>query len=591
MAEARAPQTPSSQASPNPKKRKYDRQPDTEAMTQLRLEAAKALKKKLGLSIDAAKVNFNSKPFPRKKTVYIWKTHGELTQDDRELLAQTIKAESVQRRFFWRWSDRDRIQLASMIKRGALVPEYYDRTGSLSGSQPAAWEPSPSDTDGDDDGDTEIEVEYHPPKKRYSTQLSKSTNERPTKRPRESSTEPANECSDDAPAQISDNIAPELLPTISSTLVQTETVVQISKKCSLQSARSPTRTVSPDTTGKQETPTPTTTTNPTPPRTMTLNANGILELVPIPMKIIPPCPQLPVAAPTAASPSPFTAMMEPLKSYVEQDNMDIDDDENDAGKKYATVAMADMRRCMEVFLDHATVGYFGIHRVRKEKNSLRKECAEKELQYEERLSLLSAKEHQLEEEMKLVRAKENMLKGRISSLEADNAKHVEDRAVLERKYQSLQDEKDREKDTLQKEKNTLQEEKDSMRDQIYVLEQDLATARTSEKHLRHNENAMKDSYQLLAAERDELKASTDLEVKELKQQIVTLHQSQSGLEGRLKALAETHESKETTLQETILALEARLNTVTAERDSLQRLQSKVSEDVSSFLQNFMKNIA
>lgn len=536
-------------------------------MTNLRAEAAKVVRKKLGLHVDPRKVTITCKPFPKRKTVYLWKINGDLNETEKNLIARTINSESVQRRYFRSWSDHERVQLTSLIKKEAILPEYYVKKGNRSDLQSAAWELLSSDTEDDEEGVEGEDLAGYQSNGDRSQLLVESTSERPTKRSRETSTSNDNRTSPEALVQNAVGSVPDSQPIVTSTVFQTPSVVQIAKRCSLQPSQSPLpQSVSLETTSRQETPKRII---PTPPRTMSLNSNGILELDPMPTTVT-PSPTTPIAAIAASPYTPITDTLALFMEYNKTDRHPGDERNNEMAK----VAITDMEIMMQAFIKHSAIGFLEIPRLWSEKRALKREYEEKESRYEERLSFLK---RELEQQVKLSCDKESMFKGIISSLETENARNIKDKVELEKQNGSLQEEV-----------NTIAKERDSMQHQINVLEQDLASSRASEKHSRHNESVMKDCYQRLGAEHDKLKETTDLEAKELKENIEALENSQSELQSRLVASAETHRSKEAALQEKILALESNLKNSMAEKeslhDSLKLLEKGLQESFQKLLQ-------
>ncbi|KAF3189751.1 hypothetical protein TWF788_009736 [Orbilia oligospora] len=596
-------------ASPSLKRKRSRR--GSEAMTNLRTEAAKVVRKKLGLHIEPRKVTITCKPFPKRKTVYLWTVSGDLDETELNIVGRTINSESIQRRYFRSWSDHEREQLTSLIKRGAIVPEYYvnkattgltprlrrvvHALGSPSDSQSAAWELVSSDTEDDDeDAESEYPTDYRS-KFSQDGQLQESTSEEhPAKRSRESSTGNDNGPSPDKLVQTTAGSIPESQPIVNPLVLQTSSTIQTATRCSLQPSQSPhPRTVSPEATTSQGhdvirvIPAP-------PPRTMSLNANGILELDPMPSTTI-PSPTVSTAAPIAAS--PFTPITNNLALFMDHNQIEraLEDEKNN---EMAKNAITDMEIMMKAFISHATIGFLNLPRVLSEKRVLKREKEEKESHYEERLGFLK---RELEGQVKLACDKESMFKGIISSLETANAIRTKEKGDLEKQYTALQREVDAQA-TVRKD----------LQHRIGVLEKDLARSKVSEKHLQDNETIMKDCYQRLGAEHDKLKETADIEAQGLKQRIkvlervesefknrsdaltkaykskeailqekiLALEKKQSELENRLETSADTHKSKETALQEKILGLESKLHAM-AEK---QTLLKSILEDSSNFLQ-------
>ncbi|KAF3096531.1 hypothetical protein TWF706_007591 [Orbilia oligospora] len=602
-------------ASPSLKRKRSRR--GSEAMTNLRTEAAKVVRKKLGLHVEPRKVTITCKPFPKRKTVYLWNVSGDLDETEQNIVARTINSESIQRRYFRSWSDHEREQLTSLIKRGAIVPEYYinrattgltprlrrvvHTLGNPSDSQSAAWELVSSDTEDDEEGaESEYPTDYRS-KFSQDGQLQESTSEEhPPKRSRESSTGNDNGPSPDKLVQTTAGSIPESLPIVNPSVLQTPSTIQTATRCSLQPSQSPRpRTVSPEASTSRghdaikvipaPPPPP-----PPPPRTMSLNANGILELDPMPSTTV-PSPTVSIAAPIAAS--PFTPITNNLALFMDHNQIEraLEDEKNN---EMAKNAITDMEIMMKAFISHATIGFLNLPRVLSEKRVLKREKEEKESHYEERLSFLK---RELEGQVKLACDKESMFKGIISSLETANAIRTKEKGDLEKQYA-----------TLQGEVNAQAIVRKGMQHRIDVLEKDLARSKVSEKHLQDNETIMKDCYQRLGAEHDKLKETADIEAQGLKQRIevlervesefknrsdalteayrskeaalqekiLALEKKQSELENRLEASADTHKSKETVLQAKISGLESKLHAM-AEK---QTLLKSILEDSSTFLQ-------
>ncbi|KAF3276390.1 hypothetical protein TWF970_006346 [Orbilia oligospora] len=538
-------------ASPSLKRKRSRR--GSEAMINLRTEAAKVVRKKLGLHIEPRKVTITCKPFPKRKTVYLWNVSGDLDETEQNIVARTINSESIQRRYFRSWSDHEREQLTSLIKRGAIVPEYYinkattgltprlrrvvHTLGNPSDSQSAAWELVSSDTEDDEeDAEGEYPTDYRS-KFSQDGQLQESTSEEhPAKRSRESSTGNDSGPSPDKLVQTTTGSIPESQPMVTPLILQTSSTIQTATRCSLRPSQSPhSRAVSPEASTSQghdviEV-------IPAPPRTMSLNANGILELDPMPPTTV-PSPTVSTAAPIAAS--PFTPITNNLALFMDPNQIEraLEDEKNN---EMAKNAITDMEIMMKAFISHATIGFLNLPRVLSEKRVLMREKEEKESHYEERLSFLK---RELEGQVKLACDKESMFKGIISSLETANAIRIKEKGDLEKQYTTLQGEVDAQAIVRK-----------GMQHRIDVLEKDLARSKVSEKHLQDNETIMKDCYQRLGAKHDKLKETADIEAQGLKQRIEVLERVESEFNNRSDALTEAYKSKEAALQEKILALE------------------------------------
>ncbi|KAK6344864.1 hypothetical protein TWF718_006816 [Orbilia javanica] len=576
---------------------------NTTIMTHLRTEAARVVRKRLGLHVEPNKVAITGKPFPKRKTVYIWKVHGDLSESEQSLVSRTINSESTQRRYFRSWSDLERVQLTALIKKEAILPEYYDRKGGRADLQSAAWELLPSDTEEDEDeedeeGDEEQCAEDETPagyrsKDAYdqNIQLRSSKKDRPTKRSKEM---PTNGDSRNTPeALIQDLIAStsEPQPVVKSTVLQTPSTIKVAKRCSLQapeSVRGSTQSV-PQDVANDDDEALTITTPTAPPRTMSLNSNGVLELDPVPTPIIPSpivpsfkMPSFTASSPTASSPtfpitapiaaSPFTPTVSAAGLFAACSGAGSDSGD-ETRHNMIRVGVADMENTMRAYLEHATVAYLSVPRFWEEKRALKREHKEKENQYEQRLGSLKK---ELEQQVKLSSDKESMFKGIITSLEAESARCIKDKMDLDRENKALQEKVDM--------VTTLG---DRMQHQISTLEKDLASSKASEKQLQLQETATKDCYKRLGVEHDKLKEATDLKARESQQKIDALEKSQSELECQLEASVEAHKSKEDAFQDQILALELKLGIAAAEKEALHRRLMEFETGSLNLLQNVM----
>ncbi|KAK6496730.1 hypothetical protein TWF481_001718 [Arthrobotrys musiformis] len=551
-------------SSPNKRKRS-----DTEIMSHLRAEAAKVVKKRLGH--DPKKVTISCKPFPKRKTIYIWKVIGDLTEEEEYLVARTINSESEQRRYFRSWSYHEKVQITSLIKKGAILPEYYDNNKNQTDSQSAAWELLPSDTDNDDGVvDDEDSVDYQS-KDGLDDQSLESAMEPTAKRLRGASVGNRSKGSPEAVVQTEGDSVPETpQPKVTSIAIQTASSTQIARRCSLRHSQSSNQQViSPgtETTSKPQVPKLST---PTPPRTMSLNSQGILELDPMPTTAN-PSPTFPVAAPIAASPLTPTAIDPPTPS-AEQNGADSDQ-EKEKNVEKIKIALMDMENQMRAWMSHATNGYLAVPKLWSENRALKRQCEEKERQFSEQTGLAveqtSILKQELEEKTKLILDKESLWKEKILSLET---RHIEEKLKLEKEIEDLR-----------QNANSQKEEQDN---RISTLEQELSECRTSEKNLRHKESVMKDCYQRLGAEHDKLKEATDLDAKKSKETIDALEKTRSELEERLKASAETYASKEVAFGDTIMSLELKLYNSMAEKELIHN--SLLEKDSLKLLENVMK---
>ncbi|KAF3921593.1 hypothetical protein AA313_de0205677 [Arthrobotrys entomopaga] len=103
-------------------------------MLKLRVEASKCLKSKLNLRIGLKEVKFNGKPLKGKspkglsrKTIYLWKVKGDLTDEEHSTAKLITESDSDNRDHKIRkWLDKECDILTSMITEGKLVPELYE---------------------------------------------------------------------------------------------------------------------------------------------------------------------------------------------------------------------------------------------------------------------------------------------------------------------------------------------------------------------------------------------------------------------------------------------------------------------------------
>ncbi|KAK6537429.1 hypothetical protein TWF694_011616 [Orbilia ellipsospora] len=106
------------------KRKRALRWPDGKGGSLLQRAAAAALVRHLGIYIEPGKVNINGHPFSKKRTVYVWRAHGEITDEESELLANTVSSTKITR-FPSKWSADEVGVIIQLIENDVLVPEKY----------------------------------------------------------------------------------------------------------------------------------------------------------------------------------------------------------------------------------------------------------------------------------------------------------------------------------------------------------------------------------------------------------------------------------------------------------------------------------
>ncbi|KAF3932801.1 hypothetical protein ABW19_dt0207867 [Dactylella cylindrospora] len=369
------------QSQPSNLKRKYDRQPETDSMRALRAEAARALKRHLGLFIEPKNVTFNAKPFPRKKTIYTWHTQGDLSSVQSTVLSRTICSE---KRKFWKWVDGEREIIAHLIKDGTLFPQLYDRTSQVSEDGRAVRDPHTPNSDSTT-GAVDSDWEDIPEERQILAPHRK--HERPSKRRRMASIELGED--DSGIYFSSDNISQTPRATITPGPLPKEGI--LTHRQPLSPTTAPTSPIhSPKPSENIDAPAVGT--------SLSLNLpKGTLRVLEVQPSTI-RAPQVPQSATyRLEKPSDIDA---PGATQGEGD---------DPYKKTVLQSIQDMEQCMKQFIDHTTVGYLESVRLRKEVTRLRTELASKEQLIQEQ----SAKIKKLQEDEKQHRKERDSLVGKL----------------------------------------------------------------------------------------------------------------------------------------------------------------------------------
>ncbi|KAF3913810.1 hypothetical protein ABW21_db0201076 [Orbilia brochopaga] len=455
-------------------KRKYDRQPETEAMKRLREIAAKTLHTRLGLVIEPKAVYLSARPFPRKKTTYTWRLEDGASSEDRKLFNVTFNSTSNYYRWFYRWSDPRRDSLASLIGNGFIVPELYNERSSVQGTglatinEPQAY----SDSDGEDDNSMDGDYQLGDEPSAISEGL------RFGKRRRLQTS-----LHTEDPIDGSEN------PTTSDITTSSELECQVNEPlngfpspgCPEMELRS--RTHSPESSRACDAPSQSTSGQSGPPRRgpclTALKTAGIVDLESFSVRVptvrnwsstSAPVAPSPFALPTPTEPPNIdpveTDLSHPSHSPVPSahstlsaiENMDLESDEDEAARKATVECIKDMQACMRGFTDHATVGYLQTLRQRKEIRSLKRTITELQNTIEDQ-------------------------EVHLRSLQQDNANYASVNKALADRANAL--EKDRaavtaERNVLRKSESFLKSDIESLRDGYTLLEQNLEEYATKE---------------------------------------------------------------------------------------------------------------
>ncbi|KAF3934202.1 hypothetical protein ABW20_dc0107442 [Dactylellina cionopaga] len=303
------------------------------------------------------------------------------------------------------------------------------------------------------------------------------------------------------------------------------------------------------------------------PLTMALNSSGILELNPADISIPPIYTSLPShapVAPTLVSPSfpavstPVLPSPSPTPSFpitplattkdilcsfgINIQEEDLDSDEEIAHKSYQMEAIKDMMECMRRFADHATIGYLGSGRMKRETRRLKRQHVAKEQQ----INVLCAREQALKDtfagEKCALELAVDVLNGRIATLEAE----VSDSSALEI--------------ALEDQNRVVTAERDELQGKNVLLEQDLASSKINEEALQNIEAGLKATCETLTRERDILQANSALReetMKALEVQLKTVEEQRDTLKQRV----EVQNSNEALLQEQLNSSRGEIETL------------------------------
>ncbi|EPS37015.1 hypothetical protein H072_9415 [Dactylellina haptotyla CBS 200.50] len=520
-------------------------------MALLRLEAAKAVKQRLGLKNVAAKnVKFNTRPFPKLKTIYIWKiaenANGGLTPEERGAVERTIYCDRDNRKFAT-WEDADRCILTHLIEKGALVPDYYNKSSDGVNGAPDSWEPPASDTemesdidsvsdDGEKDGDTAINRAFIPTRKRQrslSIEITSETDVPPLSAPDVAST-----------PQVADLPAPsEKL-----SLIQMSTNSDQPGDALRETLATGSAVTAP---AESSSGTQTPLMGSEAPRTMSLNAQGILEFIPSQINIPPPLPYSATLAPVAASPVTTDSNNSDQSSTV-GDDLDGGGDPHeehcrkgiqDLYEEHCRKSIQDLTRCMQGFLNGATVGYLEGPKLQKDNCRLKKE--------NRRLKEMVSK---MEKEQG---TKMSVLKGQIESLQASFEVQLRNKGLLETKV------------TLSEDQSKLLEvQLGEARSANRQLEDSLRASKESESTMKKEHDALRENFQ--REKSDLVKGREDLEsdLRVYQAEAGYLKEQLLGVKQKLEEAAESRTANEQCLQESIKKLQEERDAAIRDRQDM-----------------------
>ncbi|EWC43867.1 hypothetical protein DRE_07244 [Drechslerella stenobrocha 248] len=421
----------------------------------LREEASRVLQHRLTLIIPPDEVKFNGKPFPKRRTVYIWRAHGNLTPKDRKVLARTVQT-NLTYRSFWRWSERDRKSLTLMIQNEVLRPEFYTGESppySVDGQQfqdvdIGTEAGSSKDTDGSDNGVSDSDC----PTRRSAADT------RPSKRRRILHFDPRFEDSGislEPDTSLLTNYStdrepissPKHISTRSNPLSLDGTVIELVSRPqpSHPTADELAASASPRAQSQSRTP------SVTPPRLMKLNSMGVLEYdassVAVPTARTWPPAQAPIAASPVADSTEAASWTSAPSSQTIYELMDAHATETKEDQRFKQICLQStksLQQSMAEFIEQTTVGYLQSLEQRKEMR---------------RMSL------KYQTEVTQQRESIETLHSRIAVLEGDLAGHVKDKEDLNSNIYALTCERDR----LHQNINSLSSEFNFMSNELAAL--------------------------------------------------------------------------------------------------------------------------
>ncbi|KAF3934184.1 hypothetical protein ABW20_dc0105523 [Dactylellina cionopaga] len=528
-------------------------------MTKLRLEASKALKRQLGLSIEPQSVEFNGKDFPKKNAAYIWNTRGNILIEEYHVLDRTIDCGFANQRYR-NWDERHKEILTDLIKRDCLIPEYHDKSSQTSQNSQTMLGLESIDSEARGKiGSQSVKRK----RKEETDQSIPHEDKRPAKRRREASVELGSNDSTSIDfgnttlvAGSNELTSPDITlpkPPMILTGSFSEEETRAVKR------RRPQPLIIPEASSAtiftMDGNDPTILQSPIEsPRTMAPNSSGILELNPAGISIPPVYTTSPGFAPVA--PSLATTGID-IISPVTIRNGDLDSDEESADKSGRIKPVKDMRECMQGFLDHASVVYLESIRLKKEMREERENHLAKEKQYEEKMQLLYTTE--------------TTLRDQVASL------HTITNENSTLKLEAME---------LQRQEKVLMTERNGLQEKLEVLEKDIALSR---QYL----NQSKGAYQKLTTQWDDLHSLWLTQATNLKDSEATtkaLQEERSTLQDTIRRHEETiskQVSDEKALQEKLRVSKEENKVIATERDSLlNKIKDFFSVHANSFVRSF-----
>ncbi|KAF3908242.1 hypothetical protein AA313_de0204220 [Arthrobotrys entomopaga] len=404
----------------------------------LHLAAAAALSRHLGMHVEPSQVRFNGRPFSRGKTIYIWKVHGELTDEESKVIENTISCVNRSRRLRpCRWGEMEITILVKLIERDALIPESHDDESDIRVETTDLAKSNPTSQD----------IYTTPTEQNMTSQDALPTPEptpQPPKRPRELkeaevTAAPANE------EDQNDGIQPKrfsvvrkrcsvqqsnvsvkttttqstywetiLGPKENSDVVVTDSPIEPSEEeASPETVDAPQNRIGSLPPNRTESPPPNHTGSPPPNHRESSSPNRAESLSPAPVAMLSYDPILTIApAPTSRN-----------------NHSDSEVDEEEIWREYeekqrTTMLIDNMRDQMQAFSKGATVGYLDASRLKKEMRRAKKAHR--------------AREKQLDMQIDVLCQSNNALKAQCLSIEKDCAALTTEKQTMQDKFISEQ---------------------------------------------------------------------------------------------------------------------------------------------------------